>query len=539
MKKLLLLSLIFTALCSNPLSAKSFKTYSVERNGLSFRIDPRIELFNIIAMQFGHNGMSLHNLEYKRECLDAFKDFRNHPAPGILRETWTKGWAVDDPIFFLLHLDEDFKLQEGLHPDIIARGGGIEQLEKLARAMGEYATLSGFHHFFNETKASYFQQILDNTCYQFGELPLIPVMESYFGEKASAYTVILNLLGGYGNFGTSVPGPPGKELYAVIEPGGSLGRIPDYHPSPLLIDLILHEFTHGFVNDKLAPLQSRIDELAHLYSPLEKVMKAQGYHNWSSSFNEHLVRSLTTRLTTDLFGPAVSDHLYLQLLQARKFQYADSLIQLLKEYESQRKTFPRFKDYLPNLVESFSETVTLAKKENFPEHQDIPKPYEFSRDSTSVFILPTAEADSGEMIKLHDWVKNYRNMISPASRIVTDREALGMDLTGFDLLIFGTLSGNLFLNSLDTELPVKIRPEGIYTNKFIPGNNLQLVLSWINPTDPGRAMILYTGQRVQDIRDFNYSPVKDQYHYWVGKDLLTVDKGDYQLYFGKWIPPVQ
>lgn len=539
MKKNLLLFLLLTTLNFIKIQANSFNTYSMEMNGLSFRIDPRIELFNIIAMQFGHNGMSLHNLEYKRHCLEYFAAFRNHPAPEILKKTWSNGWGVDDPIFFLLHLDRDFKLKDGLHPDIISRGGGREQLQQLASAMRDYAELSGFYQYFNEIKASYYEQILDNTRFHFEQVALIPVMESYYGEKASSYTIVLNLLGAYGNFGTSIPSANGKDLYAVIEPVSNMGTLPGFYPSPQIVDLILHEFTHGFINDHLIPFQPGIQELSHLYPPLQAVMEAQGYHNWSSSFNEHLVRSLTTRLAAELFDPVIADHVYLRLLYARRFQYASSIIPLLKSYERQRKTYPRFKDFLPSLLESFSHSVMPSEPLKFHDQKSVPRPFEFSRDSTTLFVLPTKEADSSEMKKLHQWANDYKKMISPGSRVITDEAALQMDLKGHDLVIFGTPAGNMLLNNLKELLPVLVRQEGIYTNKLIPGTDLQLVLSWPNPFDEDKAVIIYTGQQVRNIRDFHYSPVKDQFHYWVGKNLITLDKGDYQQYFGAWIPPLK
>ncbi|NNF18843.1 MAG: DUF4932 domain-containing protein, partial [Flavobacteriaceae bacterium] len=259
---------------------------------------------------------------------------------------------------------------------------------------------------------------------------------------------------------------------------------------------------------------------------------------WNSSFNEHLVRSLTTRLAAELFSPVVSEHVYLRLLYARKFQYASSIIPLLKDYERQRKTYPRFQDFLPSLLDSFRTTVMPSEPIKFHDQKSVPKPFEFSRDSTTIFVLPTKEADSSEMKKLYQWANDYKNMISPDSRLITDEAALQLDLKGHDLVILGTPAGNMLLNSFKDLLPVLVRPEGIYTNKLILGTDLQLVLSWFNPFDEDKAVIIYTGQQVQNIRDFHYSPVKDQFHYWVGKNLITLDKGDYQQYFGAWVPPL-
>jgi len=183
--KITVLLLVWTS--STSLIADEIRPYQETVNGITFQIDPRIELFNIIAMQAGHNGMTLSNISYKQECLNYFSAYKNLEAPKPLMETWKKGWAVDDPMTFLLYLDFDFNLKNGLSSEIIERGGGIEQINKLAASFKKFSKESDFQTFFNETQNNFYKQILFNVKYNFKDFKGVEYLENYYGEKCTSY----------------------------------------------------------------------------------------------------------------------------------------------------------------------------------------------------------------------------------------------------------------------------------------------------------------------------------------------------------------
>jgi hypothetical protein len=67
------------------------------------------------------------------------------------------------------------------------------------------------------------------------------------------------------------------------------------------------------------------------------------------------------------------------------------------------------------------------------------------------------------------------------------------------------------------------------------GDDYQVVTSWVSPFNAKKAMVVYTAQKAENIRNYDFSPVKDQYHYWVAKNTITIDKGDYGKYFQMWM----
>lgn len=535
------ISLLFNSLNSK---AQPVESYHNTINGVTFTIDPRFELFNIIAMQSGHPMITTSNIPYKTDCFDYFSKFKTLNTADILYETVQKGWSIDDPMFFLLYLDNEFNLSSDLPLDIASRGGGIMQMEKLAKSMKEFAVKSDFKKFFEVEQRKFYNEIISNTSYNFEGFKGIHYLENYYGEKAKSYNLILNNLSGYGNFGKALNTPEGKVLYAIIETVSSAGNIPTYFPNISLFDLIIHEFSHGFINPYLKDYSNLISENNHLYKPISMYMQEQGYFNWQVTANEHIVRSIVNRISSSYFGEQFNEKTFLRLLRANGYIYADAIIEKLIYYEDNRKTYTTFNEFLPELLSVFDSLPKdyiekqLMRTQSISETEltEIPKPYKFAPNEHTVFIISSAEEDKIQQNKMVEFVKDYRDMFSDKIQIITDNEALRSDLSEKDLVIFGTPNGNSFLKHMLPKIPISITDSYIFTNKKVSGTDLQLITSWVNPFNAKNSMVIYTAQKVEDIKNFYHSPNKDQYHYWVARNLVPIDVGNYQKISGLWLP---
>ncbi|WP_298538667.1 DUF4932 domain-containing protein [uncultured Aquimarina sp.] len=522
----------------------SYQSYQVTVNDITFVIDHKLELFNIIAIQAGHPKMSLSNIPYKEECIRYFKDVESNKAPEILFETFQKGWAIDDPISFLLYLDDKFQLKDGLDKGVIERGGGLKQLNKLASAMSTFAKANDYKIFFNDIKRPFYEQILQNSAYNFRDFTIIDNMEAYFGQKKNSYNILLNLTGGYGNFGKSITRNTKTDLYAIIETNTHSGSLPTYNPSIGLTELIIHEFNHGFINPIFDQYITEVQKSEHLYEPIKSSMQQQGYWDWRVTVNEHIVRAAVVEITKTYYDNELSEHLFYKLLKVRRFIYTDLILGALDDYTQNREKYLNFDQFMPTLLEVFNkipETYITEKQNeveairhtNIPE---VPKPYEFAKDSTTYFIVSSKEDDALLQQKMIDWVDSYRKMFSDKIQLITDKEALKKDLSNSDIVLFGTPSGNLMLQKHLSNLPVVIKENFIITNRQIKAKDLQLVTSWVNPYNPKKTMSIYTAQQVEHIVNFNFSPSKDNFHYWVAKNLVCLDKGNFESYGRLWRP---
>lgn len=527
-------------------NATELKSYQEKVNGITFKIDPRIELYNIIAMQAGHPGMTASNIKYKQDCLEYFSKYKNLEAPNLLYETVQKGWSLDDPMSFLLYLDNNFNLKKGLNSETIKRGGGIEQITKLAKSFKEFAEKSEFTTFFNEIQKDSYSQILNNVKYNFKDFLGLEYLENYYGEKINSYNLILNINGGYGNFGINVSTKEGADLYAIVETNTHSGNLPTYYPTISVIDLLLHEFSHGFVNPKIDKYEKDLSKSENLLAPIAESMQQQAYWHWQVTVKEHIVRAIVTRISEQIYGKHLMENTYYKLMIAQRFIYADAIIERLKFYENNRDIYENFNEFAPELIKVF-DTISedyITEKQNKVESirntniEKIPKPYEFAKDSTTYFIVSTHENNKEQEKQMQDFVSKYRDMFSKEIKIITDNEALKMDLSNSDIVIFGTINGNLFLKKHINIIPVKITDRYIISNKTVNGTDLQLVTSWVNPYNNKKAMVIYTAQKIESIKNFYFSSNKDQYHYWIAENLIPIDTGNYEKYSKVWMPSI-
>ncbi|MES2515900.1 MAG: DUF4932 domain-containing protein [Bacteroidota bacterium] len=527
----------------NKSNAETFRKYEAKVNGITYSVDPRIELFNTVAMLFGHNGMTLSNISYKQETLTYFAPYKQHPVVDSLLNTFKRGWGVDDPIFFMLCLDNKFDLKPWLSSGLIERGGGIDRLKRLAFLFKDFAKKSKFYTYFNEIQQQFYLQVVANTKYNFKDFNAVLLLENYYGEKANDYNFILNLLGGYGNFGRPITTNAKNSLYAVIETNSAIANVPVFQPSISIVNLIIHEFSHSFINPYIDQFSDKLKQVDSLYQPIEKSMKSQGYWQWGATVNEHVVRAVVTRITSGIYGNAFAYTNFYKPEFGKRFIYIDAIIAELVYYEKHREEYPTFKSFVPVLITAFDpinkDTIQRLqeKVEEFrkPNVDKIPKPNDFDHDSTTYFIMGTHEANKDAQASLKSFVFKYRNMISPSSVIITDEEALKMPLNNSDLIIFGTPEGNTFLKKYIDRLPVKILKDRVLTDKILMGDDYQVVTSWVSPFNEKKTMVIYTAQKTENIKNYDYSPVKDQYHYWVAKNTITIDKGDYGKYWQMWM----
>ncbi|MFC1736453.1 DUF6768 family protein [Candidatus Hydrogenedentota bacterium] len=122
-----------------------------------------------------------------------------------------------------------------------------------------------------------------------------------------------------------------------------------------------------------------------------------------------------------------------------------------------------------------------------------------SNTAKMVYIVPTQESDKKTQKKLHKYVESIRDMFSDGAPVVTDEEALSMDLSSKAIRVYGTPEGNLWLKKYWDELPIKLDKKSITGERKHPGGSLRCIASWPNPQNPKMEVAIYTAQRTQDI----------------------------------------
>ncbi len=540
MKKLILCLLVLLTIHNRQAFALTrFQDFSFDQKGIVFSIDPRVELYNVMNMLAGIPTITANCTAYKQEILEHFVPFKQHPGLQFFIRCRMKGWGVDNPIFFMLHLNHSLKLQPGMDPGIAKGAGGMDTIQQLAVAVKQFCEDSRFAEFFN-AHAPFYQMILQNTQYHFRNFDEKTRLERYYGQQHAGYNIILNLLEGEGNFGPSIQTPKGRQLYAVISPNGSQGELPSFTPSFSIYNLIYHEFSHSFINylvhtEDVVPTQ-------HLWEPIKPSMAQQGYDNWLTVVQEHLVRAATIRLAAQRFGEAIAQRYFHKLEIGRRFIYIDALCARLQQYEQQRQRYPHFSGFFPSILpcldsitpNDITRLQALVQQYRQPDVERIPIPAQVHYDSSMVFIISSHEKDEQAMAGLKAYVEQYRNMVNNKIKIITDNEALKTDLSQCDIMVFGTPQGNTFLRQHIGDMPLQITDSTVLAGTLLHGRHFQVVSTWVNPANPAHTMLIHTAQQAADIRNYFYSAQKEAHNYWIAENLITIKSGDYRRMMQIW-----
>jgi hypothetical protein len=203
------------------------------------------------------------------------------------------GFTYHLPPTFMLHLSQVPELEpQIIFADyLIEQSGENDNLEQYRKSIKQFAEISNFENFWN-SKIPFYNQILDLTIADMGEMDVVKVLENYFNETHESYNIVIapSFWGGYG---FKITGADGKDmLYAILGTTDTKNAIP-YLSMKQLLYYVWHEFGHSFVNPLTAKYSDRVESLNKLYEPIKEDMTnmaayGNAYGDWESCVNEHI-----------------------------------------------------------------------------------------------------------------------------------------------------------------------------------------------------------------------------------------------------------
>ncbi|AZA76497.1 DUF4932 domain-containing protein [Chryseobacterium sp. G0186] len=190
-------------------------------------------------------------------------------------------------------------------------------------------------------------------------------MEEFYGEKFNSYTIFISPMmmwpiednEGRG-IGTDVDlKSGGKNIYEIASPfmkvqkEGQFGYDNQFQARFLSV----HEFGHSFVNKEVYKHKDKLEKFKNLFetSKLKEIMiKTGGYGDYQTCVAEHLVRLgeiQTARIQKDFDRAKKLEEYHLK----NNFIFLPQLEEKLKKYNSNRKKYRKFGDFVPQLLEVF------------------------------------------------------------------------------------------------------------------------------------------------------------------------------------------
>ena len=535
MKKYFVFLLLFCFICPTCISSKAGD------QSLNVVVDPRLELLSIVQLLSGYGEkfklITFYDFPYKRNIIDYFSPYKNHSVVKLFAEMSAAGFTFDAPPGAMLFLSDppDLRLTMPFTDYLETRAGGSEKLERFVNTLHDFARETQFMTFFNAHKGT-FLQIVANEKKKLEGTDYIGVLEKYYGLKQHSYNIIFVPLF-VGGFGPRIEQPDGTyDIYNITGPRNIKNGLPEFGSAEALKHVLLHEFSHSFINPITESFKEQISEYSSLYDPVSSWMKPQAYGDWMTCVNEHIIRALTARFDSLEKGEEAGDQRI--LFEKRKgFFYVEPLYEQLKNYEAKRNIFPTIKDFYPEFIKLFKE---LSEKDLGEDFFTAPlTPFTgtinnvFVDKKSVILIVPTNESDKAVEKKIHAYVKKIHDSFFTDSPILTDKDALNRDLSSNALVVYGTPKGNLWLSQNLPKLPVRIESDRIVAETVYQGNRLRFITAWPNPQNPKRGVVIYTAQKAEDIIGIN-SVFHGPTDYVVAKGEESLKAANYNKQNGQW-----
>ncbi len=128
-----------------------------------------------------------------------------------------------------------------------------------------------------------------------------------------------------------------------------------------------------------------------------------------------------------------------------------------------------------------------------------------SQFKDNILLIYSTHEKTKELNKtVHSFCKKIQKHIFKESKLISDDKALAMNVSDYNLIVYGTPNGNSFINKYKSVLPVTIDSNQISAIKTYEGENTGIVLAWNNPVNSSRNMLIYSSLNAENIHQMNY-----------------------------------
>lgn len=328
----------------------------INYKGISYCINRNIELISVVMLLSDYYDKYPYlktdfSLQYLDEISLYFSGFLDHPVIKEFEKLIEKGFILDLPLDIMLFCDEEMKLQEDNLHEVNNRLGDLDilQITNFLKLAHEFSKISCFDTFFLE-HYDFYNYVLRKNIDLIPDINFQDIFTEYYGICPKKMEVILSVT--FGGVGFCIPGSSRTSI--VLGTFNIKDNIPIVVDETSFIKMVLHEFSHSFVNPLIDKSEILIEVNNMLYNSLHKGYQSQ-YGNGKSLVSEQIVRAVTARIMS----------LYIDEEQGKKlmkFDKSQSFIAveplyfcLLNKYESNREKYHNFNEFMPELIATLEE----------------------------------------------------------------------------------------------------------------------------------------------------------------------------------------
>jgi hypothetical protein len=308
-----------------------------------------------------------------KELTMQFEEYINHEAVKKLNKLLDDGFVDMYDIILSLYNTPlpEFK-QYAKYPSIYYENEGLTAEETQARFDDFNESVKQFYldtklndHFENNFNGLY-KKLMDEVQSVAPTEKFIYAAEEYFGIQRDSYEIIVSAFS-YNGIGKAqlINSKEGTNAVSLVtsnhlKESDSINLndlnsfVIGYNDEEYFQEIGLHELIHTFYQEALKESKENIrliDELEYMFTDsLKKNMLNQGYTDWRTCFEEHLVRIGEIKIAERLGKKEFVARYRKECIDQRGFTYFELIENLFKEYENNRSTYRNIGEFVPELA---------------------------------------------------------------------------------------------------------------------------------------------------------------------------------------------
>ena len=324
-KSILFTSILFLNSCTSDYSNQKTINVSINNSIETAAILYVISDIGLIA----HQGSLCYEV---RQHFDAFKD---HEVVSMFKELLNKT-NLGAPANFFLRLSEfpNAEILISLDTSFVKALIGNQRIEdnnnfinQFIKSANDFYIEADIEKFIYDHK-KYYDKCINDVRRNLPNDNFIPTMEKYYGEEFNSYNIIPSpILFPFIGFGLKIKNHNEIDIFYIAgpfdEPDSTQKYTYGFDSPDDIREMSVHEFGHSFINPifEVPVNKELISNSSHLYEPIEEYMSEQGYGDWSSCANEHLVRLGEIRIALAMNDSIASNRIRKIYIEERKFIY--------------------------------------------------------------------------------------------------------------------------------------------------------------------------------------------------------------------------
>lgn len=322
-------------------------------------VDERVELLSSIFRLIEADEYSdKNNALYAEDIEKQFGSFKNSEfLTKLKKERNEDGLGYDAVMSMAVNLNIKNGTLSLLDPKrkSLDKRWKTEKLPVFLKDLNQFYNASKFNQFYKDHQADYQQ-----AGKAFSDSVLVKLNQEwypkFYGKQPNEdFKVVIGYGNGGGNYGPRVSQDNEKDqVYAIVSGGNFTGRTltytSDYAPT------LIHEFNHSFVNYLLEnpEYQKKLEKPGNLIlEAVRQPMKDQAYGDWKTLINESIVRAAVIVYMKENHFSEQEIKAEMKEQLKRRFVWTPELVELLEQYQTNRKEYLSLESFYPNIVAFF------------------------------------------------------------------------------------------------------------------------------------------------------------------------------------------